>query len=193
MIDGEYFRRYNELEQLIKCGYMDFYILKGIGEYNTIVSEKQKSLPKGSTLVFEHITEVLKQDFALTIWKLTENSPDANRIGTLEQYLRQNYNMVSTIALSQKTKKLIQRELSTIRRDGLAHNSIIKSSVSIPITSLKDALDDVKNKFNSLCFPQIDDRIRPIMDAELYTMGFHVGVGVHWMIDHSAVPLYEST
>ena len=85
--------------------------------------------------VVGHVLEVIKTDLGLTLWKLTENSTDANRIGTLEQYLKEKYELYSTATFSSKTKNIIRKSLHEIRNNALAHNSLVKGNASISVES----------------------------------------------------------
>ncbi len=191
MIDEEYFRRYLELREMIESGYVDYFILESIEGYNQLVQESQKALPKDSLNVIGHIIEVIKDDLGLTIWKLTENSSDANRIGTLEKYLKEKYQNFSSISYSPKTKNLLTKSLSEIRKHSLAHNSLQKGNTSISITSLKESLDEIKGKFNSSCKMQYDSRVSPIEDSEIFSLQFHVSMGFRWMIENSVVQIQQ--
>ncbi len=190
-IDEEYFKRYSELRDLIVAGYVDYYVLNSAEDYNRMVQNGHKSLPKDSFNVVGHVLEVIKTDLGMILWKLTENSSDSNRIGTLEQYLKRKYSLVSSISFSPKTKRIIQKSLTEIRNDSLAHNSLEKRKASITIESLKEVLDEICKKFNSLCYKQIDDRVKPIEDMDKHTLNAHVKLGIHWMLVNSALPLQQ--
>ena len=192
-IDETYFNRYSELRELIEAGYVDYYILEGIEDYNRLVQNGHKALPKDSFNVVGHVLEVIKTDLGLTIWKLTENSTDANRIGTLEQYLKEKYELYSTATFSSKTKNTIRKSLHEIRNNALAHNSLVKGNASISVESLKETLEDIRKKLNSLCYIQVDARVKPVDDVELHTLNTHTKLGIRWMLVNSVVPIQQNT
>lgn len=189
MRDEEYFRRYTELGYLIEHGYVDYFVIKSAEDYNQVVQSTNQALPKDCFNILGHIIEVMKSDLALILWILTENSQDANRIGTLETYLIKGFNLRSTVSLSSSTKHFVDNELTDIRHHGLAHNSITKGNASITINSLKTILDEVREKYNSLCFPQVDDRVKSIDDSSVYSMEFRVRLGMNHVIRNSVLPI----
>ena len=99
------------------------------------------------------------------------------------------FNLRSTVSLSSSSKHFVDNELTDIRHHGLAHNSITKGNTSITINSLKSILDEVRAKYNSLCFSQVDDRVNPIDDSTIYSMELRVRMGMNHVIQNSVLPI----
>lgn len=183
----EYYERYTELVGLIYQGYTDYYILKEIDHYNEIVQEGKRALPQGSYMVLRHYCDLVKSDLGLLLWKVTDSDSQSNTVVTLGTYLAKTYKKQCGHPLSKKSKHIRDNELLEIRRKFLAHNDIQKSGTKIEVSTLFELLNDVKQTLNSMCFPDIDDRVKIIEDSQTYVIAYQFEIGLNWMIENSMI------
>ena len=189
MQNQEYYRRYEEIfEMLCQC-YMDRYILAELENYNELVKRGDKALPKASLQVLIHCGNLAKTDLGLLLWKLTDHKSSSNTIVTLNSYLRDEHGKQPNTTLSSKSRHIRDHELRSIRNHALAHNDLAKTGASIQISSLFEMLEDVRQVFNSLCYKDIDARVTALEDSHIYVLSFNTQVGLHLMIENNCVPL----
>ncbi len=122
----EYCRRYNSLYSLVLQAYADMYMLEAITE----LRPDSNSLDPDAFYTLRHICELIKSDFALTIWKvlIDENDREANTLRTLCTYLGQKFEKRIKNKFSQSTLQ-IAKDIQAIRKKYLAHNDKEKSGV----------------------------------------------------------------
>ncbi len=187
MQNQEYYRRYEEIFELLCQCYMDRYILTELDNYNELVKRGEKALPKASLQVLIHCGDLAKTDLGLLLWKLTDHKGSSNTIVTLNSYLRKEHGKQSHITLSDKSKHIRDYELRSIRNHALAHNDLAKTGASIQISSLFEMLEDVRQVFNSLCYQDVDNRVTALSNSQTYSIAFSAQLGLHWLMENSLV------
>lgn len=160
----EYCRRYNSLYSLVLQAYADMYMLEAITE----LRPDSNSLDPDAFYTLRHICELIKSDFALTIWKvlIDENDGEANTLRTLCTYLGQKFEKRIKNKFSQLTLQ-IAKDIQAIRKKHLAHNDKEKSGVKIKVEDMRLVIEEVREKLNALCCPQISEEVSPIDDKTL--------------------------
>ena len=88
MIDAtEYSDRYTGILELLISGYYDSFMLQAIDE----IRPESKDYVGVSFKMLRHISELLKRDLALVIWRIYFDSDSkANTVRQLNGYLRKN-------------------------------------------------------------------------------------------------------
>ena len=181
MYDDEYFRRYTELSELITRAYADYYILNAIKIYRKRAVEEQYLL--NGAFIVAHWCTLTVEDLGLTIWKITDkNETKSNTIITLKNYLIKTHKKDIKPSLN-KSQDKIRNELSTIRKQFLAHNDIVKAGVDIPVNDLYEVLEDVKQYFDVLCCPDIDSRVSAFQRPD----GLHITEGVQTLLENNSI------
>ncbi len=187
-MDDEYFRRYAKLREMVKACYVDYTILQGIKNYNDGF-DKTGKIPNCFLGIINHHCILTKEHLALTLWKLTDTQDKSNTLVTLNTYLRKKYK-VNIHILSKENRKYRDEQLTPIRKKMLAHNDIENSGIELYIVELFKYLEDVKKALNNLCLEKIDDRVKPILDTEIFNMGASYQLNQHLMYSHLST-LYE--
>lgn len=167
-MDDEYFKRYAELREMVKECYVDQYILLGMRNFNDDYDKVEK-MPNCILRIINHHCRLTKEHIALTLWKLTDIQKESNTIVTLKTYLWKNYEVHSS-NLSKENREYREQKLTPIRKKMLAHNDIENSGVELHIDELFRYLEDVKNVLNRLCYETIDNRVKPLSDAEIFNI-----------------------
>lgn len=181
MHDDEYFRRYTELSELITRAYVDYYILNAIEIYRKQAIEEQYLL--NGAFIISHWCILTVEDLGLTIWKIIDkNEAKLNTIITLKNYLIKTYKKDIKSKLN-KSQDKIRGELSTIRKQFLAHNDIVKAGINIPVKNLYEVLKDVKQYFDALYFPDIDSRVSAFQRPD----GLHITEGVKILLENNSI------
>ena len=194
-LSEEYYRRYEELQSLLERAYVDIYALQEIEKYNAFVQNDGYALPKSSFNVLRHISELLKVDLGLTVWKISiDNNQKANTIQHLSNYIRSSCaNLVDVNHLPKtsfpKGLKNTANQLNTIRKNHLAHNDSEKQSVVIKISEIADMAEHLKTVLNGLCFSNIDKRAMMITDQDLRIIRNNVSLGLGMMIYRNTFPI----
>lgn len=178
MIDAtEYSVRYTGILELLISGYYDAFMLQAIDE----IRPESKDYVGVSFKMLRHISELLKRDLALVIWRIYFDSDSkANTVRQLNGYLRKNG--VETHQRLSLSNKSLEKELDEARNSFLAHNDAKKSNVSIEIADLNTALDEIRLMLNGLCFPEIDSGVFQLTDQMKYKLSFEAKVGFGLLI-----------
>ncbi len=176
----EYRRRYNSLYSLVLQAYADMYMLEAITESRP----DRNSLGSNVFYTLRHICELTKSDFALTIWKvlIDDNNKEANTLRSLHNYLRQDLHEPVEVKFSLSNRQ-VERDIQAIRRKYLAHNDKEKSGVKIEAEDMRFAIEEVREKLNALCCPQISEGVSPIDDATLRALHERRKSGLGLMIE----------
>ena len=181
-MNDEYFRRYAKLREMVKKCYVDYYILLGMRNYND-GSDKTGKISNCFLEIIKHHCILTKEHLALTLWKLTDTQDKSNTLVTLNTYLRKEYKVKIPI-LSKENREYRDKQLTPIRKKMLAHNDIENSGVVLYIDELFKYLEDVKKALNNMCLEKIDDRVKPILDTEIFNMGASYQINQHLMYLH---------
>lgn len=182
--DITYYDRYTELQSLIINAYKDFYILKEFDHYNNQVSKGTLALPKCSFSVVKHICQLVLLDLGLTLWKLTDGDSESNTLKSINTYLRTEHHKLCNYSYSAPTKHTL-KVLDDIRNEYLAHNDIDKTGIEISVSSLKAALDDVKDHLNSLCYSDIDSRVQIIENQIIFKESYEMQLGLAVLLNNA--------
>lgn len=182
--DELYYKRYIELQGLVIQAYTDIYILEGFEHYNKEVTEKTMALPQCSFSVVRHLCKLALLDLGLTLWKLTDRNPKSNTITSISSYLEDHCEKECRYKEAPLTKHVI-KVLDDIRNEYLAHNDITKSSKQLSVFSLKSALEDVKNHLNSLCYPDVDNRVSTIEKEIIFKEAYEIKFGLAVLLENS--------
>lgn len=166
----EYYRRYENICSLILKAYHDLYLIQTIDE----IKPTRISVGGSVLHVLSHICELAKADLALIIWKIfLDNDGKSNTLNTLNAFLRTQCD-VNSIMKNSLSCSFVEKDIRTIRKQMLAHNDIKKEPVKINVADMSKALFELRDKLNALCFPDIDERVCRIEDANLNVLAFHV-------------------
>ena len=189
MTSEEYVERCGGVQNLLIKAYNDVYCLDTIVAYNESIQNAGKALPKCGNVALAHICELLKTDLGLSIWKLYyDTDRNSNTIRNLNRDLDINHHIdPAHLQLSREVKEL-KSALGKMRNKYLAHNGAEKTAVSIEISLLKRALEEIRGKYNSLCYSDIDKRVCPLTDSVLYRISFDISLGLGTMIAQNLVP-----
>ena len=174
MIDlTEYSNRYNEIMDLLISGYYDALMLQTIDE----IRPESKNYAGASFMALVHVSELLKRDLALTIWRIyVDSDPKANTIKHLNDFLRRNG--VETQQKLTLSNRALKEKLERVRNSFLAHNDVKKSDVTIDISDLYIALDEIRLMLNGLCFPNIDPKVTQLTDQMNNNLSFDAKIGL---------------
>jgi len=175
----EYRIRYDELFNLITRAYINIYVLKETESFSKSMQERKDVLLFKSTKnIIEHMSELLKTDLGLTIWKIySDENNKANTIKHLNTYIRkylQDQDGTTTIK-SLKIKppeeiRDIEKRLCILRRNFLAHNDKEKQDVSVEVTEMERFLDFLRETLNKLCFSELDERVEKMTKQKLLSI-----------------------
>lgn len=179
-MDSEYFRRYTELRELVKKCYVDYYVLKGMENFNQFC-KRNSTHSNNYFLIIEHHCQLTKEHFVLNLWKLTDRDSKSNSLFTLKNYLRVSYEQIKP-DLSKDSRMFFDSKLSKIRKKMLAHNDIQKSNVSVCTDELFEYLEDTRKHLNGMCCMEIDDRVKQLSDTEVFVLS-----GTYQMSQHLLV------
>ena len=113
---------------------------------------------------------------------IDKNEAKSNTIITLKNYLIKTYKKDIKSKLN-KSQDKIRGELSTIRKQFLAHNDIVKAGINIPVKNLYEVLKDVKQYFDALYFPDIDSRVSAFQRPD----GLHITEGVKILLENNSI------
>ena len=172
MIDAtEYSDRYTGILELLISGYYDAFMLQAIDE----IRPESKDYVGVSFKMLRHISELLKRDLALVIWKVfVDTDFRANTISQLRSFLGKNGVRIKKQTLSNAD---LVEHVKEARNSFLAHNDAEHSSVSIEISHLYTALDEIRSMLNELCFPEINDNVFPFSDQMKYKLSYEAKMG----------------
>ena len=173
MIDAaKYSYRYSGIMELLISGYYDAFMLQAIDE----IRPESKDYVGVSLKMLRHISELLKRDLALVIWRIfVDSDSKANTVRQLNGYLRKNG--IETLQRLSLSNKSLEKKLNEARNSLLAHNDANKPKVSIKVADLNNALDEIRLMLNSLCFPEIDSGVFQLTDQMKYELSFEAKVG----------------
>ena len=177
--NDDYFVRCDNLYYLILKAYTDKFLLEAIELCNKNIEKNNECFGKRSFNVLVHITELIKSDLALSVWKICEdNSPKANTLKRLNNFMR-NAQMKKKASpkLSQKYKS-IRSDLEKIRNMSIAHEDVCQSKICINIADLNDMLNEIKDKYNAFCDTAIDDRVQQITTSKINAIEFNSTLGL---------------
>lgn len=103
------------------------------------------------------------------IWKI---SIDADtRSNTLSQL---KYDLDGTPRKTRNGWTAKERDIDTYRSKYLAHNDIQKPPIPLTRKDLEILLDAIRGACNSLCRPEVDERVQKIEDVNLYNLAIKV-------------------
>lgn len=177
-LDNEYYTRCEELYHLILKAYIDKSIIVAT-EQESVKHLADNSFESRKSDVLGHLIELAKNDLALTVWKIyCDNDNRANTLKHLNAYLNsKEICLHKKTKLSQKFDDLIS-ELDAFRKKFLAHNDSGRTNVSLPLSELYLVLDEIRNIYNDLCSPFIDDRVQKIKDEDCYCIEINTALGM---------------
>ena len=175
-MDDSYYVQYQKLHELICLAYYDDYMLQEIGRYNELISSGKGALCRASYDVMSHISELLKGDLALSLWKVSmDTNPKACTIGHLRSYIiNANRSFADKIQARWGPRPAgldtTKEQIRLLRQSYLAHRDKASTDASVELSQMEEFLQYAKDCLNALCFQEIDERVTPITQAKLSKM-----------------------
>ena len=183
--DEEYYKRYINLFNLIRQAYLDEYFLNSIENFKDDLPHEINWDVHSYVFVVSHICELVKRDLALTLWKIFyDDNGKANTLKGLKKYLFTQYQKQIKYKETANIRN-IRTQISAARNSFIAHNTLANTTLSLQCVDLINALHDIRLFFNMLCLPDIDSRVKPISETQIYNISFQEKFGFERMLKNA--------
>ena len=144
--NDDYFVRCDNLYYLILKAYTDKFLLEAIELCNKNIENNNECFGKRSFNVLVHITELIKSDLALSVWKICEDkNPKANTLNRLNNFMRNAQIGKKASPNLPSRYDAICSDLTNIRKMSIAHGDVCQSKICINIADLNDMLNEIKD------------------------------------------------
>lgn len=183
MRNDEYFERCNGLYCMILRAYVDKALLVTMENSTKSENDGSMQLGKRSYHVLGHICELLKYDLALTIWKIyIDNNTKANTVKHLNGYMyKLKMGTKKSVNLSHNYDAVCD-DIESMRHAFLGHNDLKKCNKKIDVKTMYDILDEIREVYNALCDPAIDDRVTRVEEKDVGGINLNAFLGLFPMI-----------
>lgn len=194
----EYYKRYEEIRAFITRAFYDVFILEAIDNFNSAITSGERAFIRPSFLVFRHLSQVIMEDLALSIWKIyNDEDSNANTIQNLNNFMhnksiKESIQLPSTkLHLSKELKATID-DMKNMRNQFIAHLDRDHFHFRIPVKDLRKVIYALRDMLNSLCCKEIDTRVKPLDDDTLSSMHNDIVTGTELMLNGGSWPVASS-
>lgn len=191
--NDEYFERCDNLYYLILKAYINQFLLETIEFYNKTIENGNVYFGKRSFNVLVHITELIKSDLALIVWKIClDEDKEANTLRHLNGFMH-NAQIGKKVSPKLSSKyNAICSDLKDIRNMSIAHEDIHQNKICINIADLNGMLNEIKDIYNALCDSAIDDRVQQITSQNIDAIKFNSTLGLLSIIQCDSTMVREN-
>lgn len=133
--------------------------------------------------IYNYLLDTSVRDAALTLWKVFYDADGkANTIEHLNSAMRTEWGFTKSIKLSlSKKAKIDKSQLKDIRDKYLAHREKSQFDFRFTLDPLRAAYEEMVDMLNGLCSPEIDERVKPISKAEMFSTQTSIKKGLKRM------------
>lgn len=194
-VNEEYYNRHSGIRDVLVHACMDELFISTADHFQSTIENQTNGRVRNIVSVVAYICELAKKDLALSLWKvLHDNNKKASTIPKLNNYLFKELKVPvkSETGIDGDSDKKNRPSINSIKKKTIplnnarnwfiAHNQKDFDDLSIPVSDLVDALHDLIEVFNELTMAEIDVRVKPISDSDLFFMKVNERMGFDNML-----------
>lgn len=187
---SEYLEVHNALYELFNKAYADLFLLKEIDESSRDLHEKDKALIEASHDVIAYLTELIKADLALTLYKIgMDQSNDGRKLNlnrlrreATEVFTKKSIKHIST----PKEFQTIEKQINRMRNSFLAHEEFDRESQIIQVSDMELLLEQYRTFFECLTFRDEYPDIKELSKSVIEGIHMHMSMGLRFIIERAS-------